>query len=193
MGGIGPLCSTAASAASLPPTPDADRHSCNEIFTLAAEIWLLFSYSRHVNKGPHLPSLKHLEHASDFCSCQIFVFEGRAKHTHAVVCHDPDHITVKLKVRGKQLFKTIFIEIGAICESKTAARRILGSVGQPAAASRTQPCKSSSGKLHLWAVGVRKRGCFNCGTQITIHGVWKWYGGAMAIDLSWAHSSSKCL
>lgn len=80
--------SLSCSSATHTPTLGADRPTCNEIFTVAAEIWLFFSYWRHENKGPYFPSLKHLEHASDFCSCQIFVFEGKTKHTHAVVCHD---------------------------------------------------------------------------------------------------------
>lgn len=60
-------------------------------------------------------------------------------------------------MRGKQLFKTIFIKIRAVYKSKTAVRCIVGTeVGIPAslirqlaAASRTDPGKSSGGKLHL--------------------------------------------
>lgn len=63
-------------------------------------------------------------------------------------------------MRGKQLFKTIFLKIRAVCESKTAARCIVGTemgipaclIRQPAAASKTNPDKSSGGKLHLRAV-----------------------------------------
>lgn len=63
-------------------------------------------------------------------------------------------------MRGKQLFKTIFLKIRAVCESKTAARCIVGTemgipaclIRQPAAAGKTDPDKSSGGKLHLRAV-----------------------------------------
>lgn len=65
-------------------------------------------------------------------------------------------------VRGKQLFKTIFIEIRAVYESKTAVRCIVGMemgipaclIRQPAATGKTDPGKSSGGKLHLRAVYV---------------------------------------
>lgn len=65
----------------------------------------------------------------------------------------------RMDVRGEQLFKTIFLKITAVCGSKTAARRIVGTemgipaylIRQPAAASKTKPNKWSGGKLHLRA------------------------------------------
>jgi len=60
-------------------------------------------------------------------------------------------------VRGEQLFEIIFMETGAVCESKTAVRCIVGTemgiparfIRQPAAPGKTNPGKSSGGKLHL--------------------------------------------
>lgn len=73
-------------------------------------------------------------------------------------------------MRGKQLFTTIFLKIRAVCGSKTAARCIVGTemgipaclIRQPAAVSKTNPDKSSDGKLHLGSayapvVGLGKR------------------------------------
>lgn len=39
-------------------------------------------------KWPDFGSLKHLESAHNFCSCQILAFESRVKQTRAVVYHD---------------------------------------------------------------------------------------------------------
>lgn len=113
-------------------------------------------------KWPDFPSLKHLERACDSCCCQIFVLEGRVKHTHAVVYHDLiiSPWSQRVGVGGMQLFKTIFTEIRAIYESKTAARCIVGTemgipaclIRQPAAADKNEPGRSSGGKLHLQAV-----------------------------------------
>lgn len=94
-------------------------------------------------------------------------------------------------VRGKQLFKTIFIEIRAVYKSKTAVRRIVGTemgipaclIRQPAAAGKTDPGKSSSGKLHLRAVYApfvglrRKKKEFKDLIEQMKPKVWKLYGG----------------
>lgn len=63
-------------------------------------------------KWPDFPSLKHLARPHNFCSCQIFALEGRAKQTRAVVYYDLIILqqTQRVGVRGKQLFKTIFLK-----------------------------------------------------------------------------------
>lgn len=59
-------------------------------------------------------------------------------------------------VKGKQLFKTICIEIRAVHESRAAVRCTVGTemgipvclIRQPEADSKTNPGMSSDGKLH---------------------------------------------
>lgn len=132
---------------------------------------------------------------SDFFSCQIFVPGGRAKRTHAVVYHDLIIPLWNWKWRENSYFKPFFVEIGAVCEMKTAVWFDLGtdmevpawSVGQPTAGNKTHPDKSGSGKLHLQAVCVRKQEVLREELDQTnetwrVEVAWRWNGSS---SVSW--------